>query len=95
MPNIEILIDSISQHLINTQNSQQAYFSTIYLKYAYSQLQLRKYTAKNCNFKIICGKSTGTYRFKTGFFRFANMPAEFQKNYGLYACRPPKYLLLP
>ena len=28
MPNIDMLIDTISQHLINTQNGQQAYFST-------------------------------------------------------------------
>ena len=65
MPGIEMLIDSISQHLTNTQNGQQAYFSTIDLKYAYSQLQLNKDTAKHCNFNIISGESTGT--FKTGF----------------------------
>ena len=38
MPNNEMLIDSISQHLTNTQNGQQAYFLTIDLKHAYSQL---------------------------------------------------------
>ena len=47
MPNIEKLKDSTSQHLTNTQNGQQAYFSTIDLKYAYSQLQLHKDTAKH------------------------------------------------
>ena len=39
MPNIEMLKDSISKHLTNTQNDQQAYFLTIDLKYAYSQLK--------------------------------------------------------
>ena len=34
MPNIEMLIDTISQHLTNTQNCQQAYFTTLDLKYA-------------------------------------------------------------
>ena len=34
MPNIEMLLDSIQQHLTNTQNGQQAYFSTIDLQYA-------------------------------------------------------------
>ena len=37
MPNIDMLIDTISQHLTNTQNGQQAYFATLDLKYAYSQ----------------------------------------------------------
>ena len=47
MPNIEMLIDSISQHLTNTQNGQQAYFSTRDLKYAYNQLQLHEDTTKH------------------------------------------------
>ena len=36
-------------------------------------------TATHSNFNIICGKSTGTYRFKTGFYGLTDMPAEFQK----------------
>ena len=58
-----MLIDTISQHLTNTKNGQQANFSTLDLKYAYSQLQLHKDSAKNCNFSIICGELTSTYRF--------------------------------
>ena len=46
MPNIDMLIDTISQHLTNTQNGQQAYFTTLDLKYAYSQLKLHHDTAK-------------------------------------------------
>ena len=53
MPTIEMLVDSISQHLTETQNGQQAYFSTVDLKYASSQLQLLKDTGKLCNFNII------------------------------------------
>ena len=79
MPNVETLIDSISQHLTTTQISQQAYFSKIDLKYAYSQLQLHKDTAKRCNFNTICGEYTSTYRFKTGFYGLTDMSAEFQK----------------
>ena len=79
MPNIEMLIDTISQHLTNTQNGQQAYFTTLDLKYAYSQLKLHHDTAKHCNFNIICGESTGTYRFKNGFYGLTDMPADFQK----------------
>ena len=79
MPNIEKIIDTISQHLTKTQNSQQAYFTTLDLKYAYSQLKLHHDTAKHCNFNIICGESTGTFRFKTGFYGLTDMPTEFQK----------------
>ena len=79
MPNIEMLIDTISQHHTDTQNGQQAYFTTLDLKYAYSQLKLHQDTANHCNFNIICGESTGTYRFKTGFYGLTDMPAEFQK----------------
>ena len=79
MPNIDMLIDTISQHLTNTQNGQQAYFTTLDLKYAYCQLKLHHDTSKHCNFNIICGESTGTYRFKTGFYGLTDMTAEFQK----------------
>ena len=67
MPNIEMLIDTISQHLAHTQNGQQAYFTSLDLKYAYSQLKPHHDTAKHCSFNIICGESTGTYRFKPDF----------------------------
>ena len=79
MPNIEMLVDSISQHLTNTQNGQQTYFSTLDLNYAHSQLQLLKDTAKDCNFSINCGESIGTYRFKTGIYGLTEIPAKFQK----------------
>ena len=49
MPNIDMLIDTISHHLTNTQNGQQAYFTALDLKYAYSQLQLHKDSARHCN----------------------------------------------
>ena len=60
MPNIDMLIDTVSQHLTNTQKGEQAYFPTLDRKYAYSPLQLHKDTAKHCNFIINCGESTGT-----------------------------------
>ena len=49
------------------------------MKYAYSQLKLTAETAKQCNFNIIGAQATGTYRFLTGFYGLANMPAEFEK----------------
>ena len=79
MSNIDMLMDTISQHLTNTQNGQQAYLSTLDLKYAYIQLKLHNDTTKHCNFKNFCGESTGTYSFKTGVYGLTDMPAEFQK----------------
>ena len=49
MPNIDMLIDTLLQYFTNTQNGQQAYFTTLDLKYAYSQLKLHHDTAKHCN----------------------------------------------
>ena len=79
MPNIDSLIDSISQHINDSNHGDNVYFSTIDLKYAYSQLNLHPDTARHCNFNTICGDATGTYRFKTGFYGLTDMPAEFQK----------------
>ena len=79
MPNIDSLIDSISQHINDSNQGDNVYFSTIDLKYAYSQLKLHPDTSRHCNFNIICGDSTDTYRFKTGFYRLTDMPAEHQK----------------
>ena len=79
MPNIDSLIDSISQHINDSNQGENVYFSTIDLKHAFSQLNLHPDTARHCNFNIICGDAKGTYRFKTGFYGLTDMPAEFQK----------------
>ena len=36
-------------------------------------------TANHCNFNIISGDMTGTYRFQTRFYGLTDLPAEFQK----------------
>ena len=78
MPNIDSLIQTISQAL-STAPHETAYFTTLDLQYAYSQLKLHSDTARHCNFNIISGDMTGTYRFKTGFHGLTDKPAEFQK----------------
>ena len=67
MSNIETLIDSISQVITdyNTETAEEIVFSTIDLKYDYSQLNLHPDNAKQCSFTIISGDMTGTYWFKT------------------------------
>ena len=79
MPNIDTLIESISQQISAPASQNTTYFSTIDLKYAYSQLNLDTNTANRCNFNIISGEMTGTYRFQAGFYGLTDMPAEFQK----------------
>ena len=78
MPNLDELIDGVSQIVTKNKNGT-LYFTVLDLKYAYSQLKLAADTAKQCNFNIVGGKATGTYRFLTGFYGLADMPAEFQK----------------
>ena len=79
MPNIDTLIEAISQQISAPASQNITYFSTIDLKYAYSQLNLDTNTANHCNFNIISGDMTGTFRFQTGFYGLTDMPAEFQK----------------
>ena len=79
MPNIDTLIESISQQISAPASQNITYVSTIDLKYAYSQKNLDTNTANHCNFNIISGDMTGTYRFQTGFYGLTDMPADFQK----------------
>ena len=85
MPNIDNLIDTIQQNLNTNASHERAYFSTLDLKYAYNQLNLDLVTARHCNFNIVSGEGTATYRFITGFYGLTDMPAPFQKamNYTL------------
>ena len=79
MPNIDTLVESISHQISAPASQNTTYFSTIDLKYAYSQLNLDIHTANHCNFNFISGDLTGTYRFQTGFYGLTDMPAEIQK----------------
>ena len=74
-------MDSIRQLITayKTKPPDKIYFSTIDLKYAYSQQNFHPETVKHCNFNIVSSDMTGTYRFKTGFYGLTEMPAEFQK----------------
>ena len=78
MANIDRLLDNIEQ-VVKSDKSNQTLFSTLDLKYAYSQIPLDKATREQCNFSLIGGNATGTYQFQTGFYGLTDMPAEFQK----------------
>ena len=78
MPNVDELFDGVSQ-IVAENKEGTLYFTVFDLKYAYSQLKLAADTAKQCKFKTVGGKATGTYRFLTGFYGLADIPAEYQK----------------
>ena len=79
MHNLDCLMDNIAQTITQSSDEGQVLFSTIDLRYAYSQIPLDEDTLKQCNFNIIGGQATGTYRFNNGFYGLTDMPAEFQK----------------
>ena len=78
MPKVDELIDGVSQIITENKNST-LYFALLDSKYVYSQLKLAADTVKQSNFNIVGAKATGTYKFLTGFYGLADMPAEFQK----------------
>ena len=79
MHNIECLMDNIAQTITQSSDEEEVIFSTIDLGYAYSQIPLDENIAKLCDFNIIGGQATGTYRFNSGFDGLTDMPAKFQK----------------
>ena len=78
MPNIKELMDLVGQTL-SERKPGNVYFSTMDLTHAYGQLPLSPETSVQCNFSLVGGKLTSTYRFQTGFYGLTTMPAEFQR----------------
>ena len=78
MPNLLELLDSAAQ-IITSDTLGDVWFTSLDLKYAFSQIPLSDEVSRHCNFIIICGEQTGTYRFKTGFYGLTDMLKEFQK----------------
>ena len=62
MPNIDLLLDNIAQ-VVKSDKSNQTLFTTLDLRYAYSQIPLDKKTREQCNFNPIGGSATGKYQF--------------------------------
>ena len=78
MPNIDLLLDKIAQ-TIKFDTKEQILFSSLDLRYAYSQIPLDKKRREQCNFSLFGGNATGTYQFQTGVYILTDMLAEFQK----------------
>ena len=85
MPNLENLLDMVAEKLDSSNG--EAWYSTLDMTYANGRVPLHLLTAKHCNFQIIGGESTGTYRFVTGFYGLTVMPTEFQKVMDLLLAR--------
>ena len=80
MQRTDHLVDAVALYITQIKNSPGTFwFSRIDLKYAYSQIPLDNSIAKHCNFSILGGRATGTYRFINGFYGLTNMPNTFQK----------------
>ena len=77
MPNLEKLIDMVDELL--EQAEGEAWYSSVDMTYAYGQVLLHELTKKHCNFQRVGGKSTGTYRFTTGYYCLTVTPTDFQK----------------
>ena len=77
MPNLDNLIDMIAEKLDKKEG--EAWYSSVDMTYAYGQIPLHDLTKRHCNFQSVWEKSTGTYRYTTGFYDLTVMPTEFQK----------------
>ena len=72
MPNLENLLDMVAEK--RDVEKGDAWFSSVDMTYAYGQVPLYLLTAKHCNFQVIGGESTGTYRFVISFYGLSVMP---------------------
>ena len=79
MPNIDELVDVISQIISDRKYifTGEVYFTTLDFTYGYGKAALHLKTSDQCNFSLVGGKSTETYRFKNEFYGLTSMPAEF------------------
>ena len=65
MPNIHELIDSAAQ-IITKDVPGKVWFTSLDLKYAFSQLPLSSVTSSHCNFNILCGMLRGPIGLRRG-----------------------------
>ena len=80
MQSIDSPMDLVPKYISDNKNLPEIFlFSKFYLEYAYSQIPLHPEIRKHCNFNILGGKSTSTYKFINGFYRLSDMPTTIQK----------------
>ena len=64
-------------------NIEQTLFSTLDLRFAYSQIPLNQPSKKQCSFCLIGDHAIWSYQLQTGLYGLTDMPAEFQKTVDL------------
>ena len=79
MPHIDSLVQLSSQNFSVNAMRNESFFTTMDLKYAYSQHNLHPETAGHWKFNFLSGDLAGRYRFKTGYYGSTDVPAEFEK----------------
>ena len=82
MPVVEELMDSIGQIITDPEHcTEELWFTSLDLNYAYSQLPLSKEKkSKHCNFSIVGGRLPVLTSCLTGFYGLTDRPTEFQKS---------------
>ena len=78
MPKLDSLMEMIAE-IVDGKQEEAVLFTSLDMLYAYGPTTLHPDTARLCNFQIIGGVTTGTYAFKTGFYRLTMMLREFQQ----------------
>ena len=79
MPNISLLLDKFAQ-TIKSDKNEQTLFTSMNLRYAYSQNALDKKTREKGNFSLTGGNTTGKYQFQRGFYGLTDILAELQNS---------------
>ena len=80
MQSIDHPIDALAIYISERRiQNGTFYFSKIDIKHAHSQIPLDQQLQKHCNFNILVGKATGTYRFLKSFYGLTKRPAAVQK----------------
>ena len=82
MTNLEDLSNQISVE-IPRDRTKELMISKIDLDYAYGQKKLSKKTSRQCVFEITGGNLSRYYRFKEGFYGFADVPTLFKQKIAL------------
>ena len=78
IPKLLELLDSAAQ-IITSKSEGTLWFTSLDLKYAFSQLPLDEFAKKNSNFSIVSGNLLKHTDLKPNFFYLTGMPKEFQK----------------
>ena len=78
MPNMEELLNQFSVEIMRDR-TVQLFMSKIDLDYAYGQMKLSEETSRQCVFALTGENFSGCYRYKKGFYGFADIPTIFQQ----------------